>query len=357
MSADTSNFEEEPNEKTSQRTRFWRLLRRKLTAGFGMIAVALVVGYCYEASERSRIALELTPPGNLIDVGGRNLHFRVQGAGSPTVILEGGTGEGTIEWTLVAPEIAKVTRVVSYDRAGLGWSDASTSPKTAEAAVEDLRAALEAQGIIDGPLVLVGHSLGGHYVRMFQYQHPEHVVGLVLVDAAHEEQRSRLPQEFHNEMKELDNSMAVAAKLSPFGFPRLTMTTDGVAEVFPELLLLPETARSAWLQLMPGSAMQTFVEESKAFDGTCEQVKEAAVPLDELPLTVISSGKAPFELGESYTKAWLEMQAELAALSKNGTQRIVEDSGHYVQIERPDVVVEEVVGMVESLRNSLAESP
>ena len=94
------------------------------------------------------------------------------------------------------------------------------------------------------------------------------------------------------------------------------------------------------------------MEELNAFDETCDQVKEAAVSLEELPLAVISSGKPPFDLGESYTKVWLEMQAELAALSKNGTQRVVEDSGHFIQIERPDVVVEEVLAMVQSLRHS-----
>ncbi len=219
-----------------------------------------------------------------------SLPFRVQGEGSPTVILESGGGGGTLEWTLVAPEIAKVTRVISYDRAGLGWSEHSPSPKTAEVVVEDLQAALEAQDI-DGPFVFVGNSLGGVYVRMFYYRYPEDVAGLVLVDGSHEAQRSRLPQEFQDKMKELEGTMAVSAKLATFGIPRILMNTQGVDDVFPELSLLPESQQSAWLQLAPGAALTTFVEELTAFDETCQQVKEAALTLDELPLTVISSGK------------------------------------------------------------------
>ena len=125
------------------------------------------------------------PPGKLVDMGGRKMHIHCTGAGSPTVILEAGASSFSLDWSLVQPEIAKTNRVCSYDRARLGWSDPG-GQETAANFVQDLKRLLEAANE-DGPYVLVGTSMGGVYVRLFQMRYPDEVVGLVLVDPVHED--------------------------------------------------------------------------------------------------------------------------------------------------------------------------
>jgi pimeloyl-ACP methyl ester carboxylesterase len=120
-------------------------------------------------------------PGRLVDVGGRKLHFYCTGQGGPTVILEAGAGSFSIDWALVQPEVAKTTRVCSYDRAGYGWSDPGPKEDTVEQVVHDLETALKNVGE-HPPYVLVGQSLGGLFARWYQHEHPDQVVGMVLVD-------------------------------------------------------------------------------------------------------------------------------------------------------------------------------
>lgn len=88
----------------------------------------------------------LIPPGRLVDVGGYRLHIYCTGEGSPTAILEAGGGNPWLAWYKVQPKVAEFTRVCSYDRAGLGWSDASPKPPTAEAIAEDLHTLLRNAG-------------------------------------------------------------------------------------------------------------------------------------------------------------------------------------------------------------------
>jgi pimeloyl-ACP methyl ester carboxylesterase len=127
--------------------------------------------------------------------GGYRMHIYCQGAraaGSPTVVLEAAHAEPGLTWASVQPEVAKFTRVVSYDRAGQGWSEPSPKLRTADNIVDELHTLLAWTGI-EPPYVLVGHSTGGMYVRLYAHEHPDEVVGMVLVGAAHEEQFARMP--------------------------------------------------------------------------------------------------------------------------------------------------------------------
>src|SRR5882724_8815219 len=104
------------------------------------------------------------PPGRLLDIGGRRLHMQESGQGSPVVVLESGIAATSLSWRAIQKEIARFTRVVSYDRAGLGWSDAATGRSTAERLTGDLRALLLA-GQLPPLYILVGHSFGALIVR------------------------------------------------------------------------------------------------------------------------------------------------------------------------------------------------
>src|SRR5689334_11662432 len=124
------------------------------------------------------------PPGRLVDVGGRKLHLDCSGRGSPTVILVAGGAAFAIDWALVRPTVARTTRVCSYDRAGLGWSDPGPAEETVEETIDDLHGLLKAAGE-PGPYVLVGASIGGIYIRAYQHQFPTDVAGLVFTNSSH----------------------------------------------------------------------------------------------------------------------------------------------------------------------------
>jgi len=139
--------------------------------------------------EMNAIGVENRAP---IDLGGYRVHLRRQGVGAPAVVMEAAIWDIALTWALVQPEVAAFTHAVTYDRAGLGQSDASPRPRTGDVLVDELRALLHAAGV-PAPYVLVGHSFSGLLVRLFAYHYPREVAGLVLIDPAHEDQDARFP--------------------------------------------------------------------------------------------------------------------------------------------------------------------
>jgi pimeloyl-ACP methyl ester carboxylesterase len=172
---------------------FWtgRVLLGLLALLVGLAAT----GASYQAIATANDQRTFPLPGQLVDVGGYRLHLQCRGTahpGSPTVILEAGAGLASPSWAWVQSAVATTTRVCAYDRAGLGWSDPGPTPRDARQVAHELHTLLE-RAAIAGPYVLVGHSLGGMYVRVYAAQYPDEVVGLVLVDASHPDQLTRAP--------------------------------------------------------------------------------------------------------------------------------------------------------------------
>ena len=159
----------------------------------GLLALA-VIGAVYQAVATEMDQRAYPPPGEMVDVGGYRLHINCVGQGSPTVILESGLGNMSVDWANVQPEVAKTTRVCAYDRAGTGWSEPGPEPRDPQQIAHELHTLLGNAGI-DGPYVLVGQSFGGLYVRMYAARYPKEVEGMVLVDASHPDMWTRLPPE------------------------------------------------------------------------------------------------------------------------------------------------------------------
>src|SRR5206468_1586863 len=154
-------------------------------------------------------------PGKLVDVGGHRLHLNVKGerTAAPTVVLEAGMGSMSSNWAWVRDDLARDGRVVSYDRAGLGWSDRSEGPIDAATGADELHAVLRAAGI-GPPYILAGHSYGGLVVRMFADRYRADVAGMVLVDASHPDQWAHIPASLGGRTVALGNRMtALAARL------------------------------------------------------------------------------------------------------------------------------------------------
>ena len=148
--------------------------------------------------------LVLRPP--LIDIGGARLETRLKGSGSPTVVFETGFTGGILPYWKLQDRIAEHTRTLFYERAGLGRSDAGRQPRTAEQMARDLHSLLIAAGVTP-PIILVGHSAGGIFMRVFAHDYPNDVAAMVFVDPATEASYERMRRASPEEWREMDKKL------------------------------------------------------------------------------------------------------------------------------------------------------
>ena len=187
----------------------------------GRVAVAVLalagIGAVWQTIAGRRDRGRFPAPGRLIDVGGHRLHINVAGerTTAPAVILEAGMASMSSNWAWVRDDLARDGLVVSYDRAGLGWSDRGGGSMDAATSAAELHTALEAAGI-DPPYVLAGHSYGGLVVRMFADRYPDEVVGVVLADASHPDQWANIPASRNGRTVAVGNRvMALLSRFRP----------------------------------------------------------------------------------------------------------------------------------------------
>jgi pimeloyl-ACP methyl ester carboxylesterase len=299
----------------------------------------------------------IPPPGRLVDVGGFRLHLNASGEGSPVVVLDAALGGSSVSWALVQPELAQVTRVCSYDRAGFGWSDPGPMPRTAGRIAGELRMLLE-RADIRPPFVLVGHSFGGLVVQVFASRYPDCTAGLVLVDPAHPEDWVRpAPKERVkiNRGVRLCRHGATAARLGIARAVSLLVSAGalGAARALVGMVSRGGLSREdegilAPVWKLPPAArapLKQFWTQPRFFEALGSQIKSicvsAAETLDavapgfgDLPLVTISST----DPGEYR----LRQQEALARLSTRGRHVIASASGHWVPLDQPTAVVEAV---------------
>jgi pimeloyl-ACP methyl ester carboxylesterase len=294
-------------------------------------------GALYQLMAERRDLARFSAPGQRVDIGGRKLHLICSGAGSPTVILEASGLATYRDWLTVQPEVAKLTRVCSYDRAGLGWSDPGPRPRDARHLADDLAALLD-KAKLPPPYVLVGHSAGGFPVRLYAQEHPDKVVGLVLVDTAPAELARELPAVYRRMRRSADLGppavrLGLVRALDPFHLDGEDRALTYRARVYDTLESLVDS--------IPEDARQLA----------------AAPPLPkDLPLVVITHGKGGDWAGpgsihddeaDAVEAAWQAAQVRLAALSSKGRVVVAGESGHMIPHQQPEVVVKairEVVG-------------
>jgi pimeloyl-ACP methyl ester carboxylesterase len=310
--------------------------RRRPWRSLWVIGMLLGLAAACGASYQQRMArLEerrYPPPGTLVDVGGHRLHLSCTGRGRPTVILEAGLPGSSLDWTLVQPKLAKLTTVCAYDRAGYGWSEPGPRPRTSLRITDELHALLGQAGVF-GPYVLVGHSLGGLHVRLYASRFPTQVGGVVLVDVPSEEAVRRRPPRV---VKLLWCEVEIW-----FGLRRLeqALGLDGDAPKLPSTVRQVAAARA----MRPATCRAAHDEASVEAESLWE-VRQAA-GLGSKPLMVVTRGR-------DLDPPWRAGQAALLRLSTNSSQVVAPGSGHHVQLDRPDVVVEAVRTVLAAARGA-----
>ena len=245
------------------------------------VALALV-GMTYQALATQADRRNFPPPGKLVDVGGHRLHIQCAGAGRPTVVLETGALAMSALWGGVQPQVAVDTRVCSYDRAGLGWSEPGPEPRDALHIASELRSLLRNAGETP-PYMLVGHSFGGLLVRVYTDQYPEDVVGVVLLDSSHPDQLARL-RKVRGQLSFLQTllsaSLPVLVRLGGVRFGlRFTDRFDGLG---------PRHAAEFKAFFADSSHQSAGEAEIEVWEETAAQAR-ATRPLGDLPLVVVSA--------------------------------------------------------------------
>lgn len=253
---------------------------------------------------------------------------------------------------LVQDEVSKSARICTYDRAGLGWSDPSPKPRTAEVITDELHTLLGNAGI-EAPYILVGHSLGGIFVREDQYKYPDEVDGIILVDSGDGELGTYMEGTAYMQM--MTQFIGASKTLSDTG---LIKVVTGVSALFPSepgYQTLPVGVPETILAMMVKTTEAGAVEVA-ALPIIWEENRAHKTSLDDLPLMVIVHGycnscsKDPVER-EKEEAGWLEMQSFLASLSSN-SELIIADpqTGHDVQVDEPGLVVEAIQNMIKVVR-------
>lgn len=180
----------------------------------------ILAGTIYESVPEAADIRAYPPPGQMVDVSGYRLHINCTGTGHPTVVIDAGWGDWSLLWSRVQGKVTKTTQVCTYDRAGMGYSEAGPLPRNAEQFAKELHTLLE-QANIAGPYVLVGHSLGGLPVRVFVHDYPTEVSGVVLIESMSSGQMTQPPTEIKPQIPSQSSGVSLPFLLARIGLVRL----------------------------------------------------------------------------------------------------------------------------------------
>ena len=319
--------------RTSQRRGrgclFW------LGASLATLLGLALVGYIYESLAEAADAKTYPPPGQLVDIGDHRLHINCTGTGSPTVVIDAGQGDWSTSWGSVQQEVAKTTRTCTYDRAGLGWSEAGPLPRDAAQFAKELHTLLQ-NANVPGPYVLVGHSLGGTSVRVFVSEHASEVAGVVLIDSMNPGQATQPHAQAQSQSDPQSQPFSLQAALARFGIARLIVK-------LPVIASMVEAGQEAYYPLfVRPHSLQTSANELGGVPASLAQA-DAVKTFGDLPLIVLTARL-------NTNPGWPQWQKELLELSSNNEHLFAENSGHNIQADEPDAAVAAIIQMVQQVR-------
>ena len=315
-----------------------RQIGRGLVGVLGLLVVLGLTGAIYESVAEAADMRAYPPPGRMIDVGGYRLHINCVGTGSPTVVIDAGWGDSSVAWSSwVQPGVARTTRVCTYDRAGMGYSEPGPLPRTAERFAEELHTLLS-RADVPGPYVLVGHSLGGLPVRVFASTYAANVAGMVLIKSL---SRSSATPTTSAAAAETDHSIADWAVTLPARIGVLRLLAGVIHAVEG---LSTEVANYYSVYWVTPRTLQAWLDEGK---GTSDSLDQAGAvhSFGALPLIVLS--RDPLVDPDP---DWQRKQTELLKLSSSSQQLFADKSGHSIEFDQPDAAVGAIEKMVEQAR-------
>lgn len=331
----------------------WRTAKWLAGCAIALLLVSIFAGNVFGQYVMGRARQQLPPPGRLIAVDGHRLHMLCTGQGRPVVLLESGSGAWSTHWALVQPKVASLTRVCSYDRAGLGWSEPGPKPQDIQRNVRDLEALLAHSGE-EGPFVFAGWSFGGSIVWLHAQNHLDQIAGLVMVDARPGGWQTRL-NKFAPELSTVRVGFATRLR---------RIQSVGLGPVYSWYLLhagggdsirgFPEGTGDVLLD--PGLQAGMFEAMIDAVDADDISERQMAMrSLGNVPLIVIRHGRegmfglAPVR--EQIAEArWRAAQKELAQMSTDARLEVAATSGHGIPLEEPDVIVDAIEELVKKWR-------
>ncbi len=301
----------------------------------------------------------------LVDVDhGRRLNLYCVGEGSPTVIFDAGLGGNTASWDTVQPLIAQHTRACSYDRAGLGFSDPATRPGTSANAVDDLQHLLSAAGI-KPPYILVGHSAGGLDMRLYAFGHPADVAGMVLVDPSAEDEGPReaeIDDQAEKQRSDQWRAKSLEGKRQCVAAAQDRKLVRGSAlykQCMPEPVAHWSDAMNTVMLRHSAAAsnQRAVLSEFDSFDtASADELRAARHSLGDMPLIVLTRWPSPpgpdqtQARRDALNKLWESLHDAIAAESTRGVNRTVPGSGHFIQWDRPEVVVDSILEVLAETR-------
>jgi pimeloyl-ACP methyl ester carboxylesterase len=323
------------------------LALRGLAVSIAVIGLCALSGATYQHISKMSDLKRYPPPGRLIDIGGRRLHLLCAGKVSDhTVVIEAGSGNDVTLWQGILGRVSRFTHVCAYDRAGLGWSDPVSGPRSFDDRARDLHSLLQ-HADIAGPYILVGHSYGGYVVRRFAAAYPQSVSGIILIDS---------PDELWSFAVEgLLDAQTIGAQewrrglAAQFGLLRLA--TRLFPDRFDPLKGVPDEARAEQMAL--------YLRSSRHFAIADEMAAYKAVPpeerspygfgrLGDTPLVVVSRGWNNPATGDQVYPEWEEAQKRLASLSTNSVHIVAARSGHMIQFTEPGVIISAIQRLLEN---------
>jgi len=355
-----------------------RSIRLGLTSVAAFIALLAIVGFAYEQLGRNREAQHRFRVGRAVDIGGRTLNIECSGEGSSAVIIMPGAGGrfggyGGYNWRKVQPKVAEFTRFCWYDRAGEGWSDPAPAPPTSASITHDLHELLQ-RAPVPAPYILVGHSIGGDFARIYAGRFPAEVAGLVLVDSANPDQNeppimlapiNRMPT-FVRQLLCWGSPIA-----SRFGLLRFSTHNEHV-DVPPQFASDAAVTQALRDRLVKSTETENAQACAATHNGSIKphggsgnpEIDDAArrvTNLGNIPIIVLTAlqywkpddDPVTAQQTDQFHETWVhQLQPALAHLSSQGRQIMVPNSDHGIPDQAPEAVIDGIRSIVDQTRRT-----
>jgi pimeloyl-ACP methyl ester carboxylesterase len=340
-----------PPRRRFRRLRHLRWIPRLARTVATTLAALMALGVLYQGGATYVDEKLHPPPGELLSVGTHRMHLDCWGGGRPTIVLDHSTGGSSVDWSLIAPELALHTRVCTYDRAGFGWSEEGPGTRSAGQQADEL-ARLLAAGYEHGPYVLAGHTQGARVARLFTAEHRRDVAGLVLIDPGKLTDDLRYPEWYRRQQADIRHGVEVNRALAPFGLVRIADPL--IAQ--PKLFDLPESTHAILRGFRASSGhWRALDDQTRARRATIAEERPVTF-LGQLPMIVLSANAPDGPVRRVATEA----NEELLGLSTVGRHRVVNESTNMSLLYREAHAAETtaaILQVLEEARRALPPQP